>query len=379
MRTIEAMCSGGTDFSPIWRAVESFSRSEPVYDENYQGSFPHYLYSPGATLLVAPFSIFGTEELARNAAVILGFAAFILAVSIFAAILVDHHRTEVALLSLFLSLIPYEPLNSTLQLTNINAFLALVLAVFVVGLVKPGLTKCASDKLSQPYLKSMKFRYSLAGGVAFGFLVTFKPQFGVLGVLALIQLDFALLFVAILFFVLFFAAGYSLISEPRQYFENLIPYLREPRAAANGSVGGLAHVHNWSQSTVIYICIVLVALCVVSLILIDQLRTCSPEVWAVSGVAVLLSTGFLCSGLLQHYYSIWLIPFAMSIFSLRSPMHYWLNWLCIIGCTAAPPLLLGFLFRADTQLAVSACWSLIPVGIILWKLSPMMYLIYESK
>ena len=42
------------DFSTVYYALRRFIEGVPVYNENYHHVDPHYLYSPGATLLLSP-------------------------------------------------------------------------------------------------------------------------------------------------------------------------------------------------------------------------------------------------------------------------------------------------------------------------------------
>ena len=40
------------DFTTVWSAARRFVDREPVYNEIYEHVDPHYLYNPGATLLL---------------------------------------------------------------------------------------------------------------------------------------------------------------------------------------------------------------------------------------------------------------------------------------------------------------------------------------
>ena len=52
-------------------------------------------------------------------------------------------------------------------------------------------------------------------------------------------------------------------------------------------------------------------------------------VWAFCTLGALFSGVFLVGGLLQGYYSIWLIPLAMSAIDLRSPARNWATGIAI--------------------------------------------------
>ncbi len=59
----------GSDFVPIWEAVQRYTQGIPVYNEDYSTTDPHYLYGPGANVVLAPLAIFGTFEVGRWAMV----------------------------------------------------------------------------------------------------------------------------------------------------------------------------------------------------------------------------------------------------------------------------------------------------------------------
>ena len=42
------------DFTTVWSAARRFVERVPVYSEIYEHVDPHYLYNPGATLLLSP-------------------------------------------------------------------------------------------------------------------------------------------------------------------------------------------------------------------------------------------------------------------------------------------------------------------------------------
>ena len=53
------------DFSPVYRSLRAFLAGEPIYDQDYSLVVPHYLYNPGATLLLSPLGAIGHAGLAR--------------------------------------------------------------------------------------------------------------------------------------------------------------------------------------------------------------------------------------------------------------------------------------------------------------------------
>ena len=53
------------DFTTVWSATRRFIDRLPVYDEVYSHVNPHYLYNPGATLLLSPLGLISDINLAR--------------------------------------------------------------------------------------------------------------------------------------------------------------------------------------------------------------------------------------------------------------------------------------------------------------------------
>ena len=53
------------DFTTVWSAARRFVERVPVYNEVYSHVNPHYLYNPGATLLLSPLGLISDIDLAR--------------------------------------------------------------------------------------------------------------------------------------------------------------------------------------------------------------------------------------------------------------------------------------------------------------------------
>lgn len=53
------------DFTTVWSAARRFVERVPVYNEIYHHVNPHYLYNPGATLLLSPLGLITSVDAAR--------------------------------------------------------------------------------------------------------------------------------------------------------------------------------------------------------------------------------------------------------------------------------------------------------------------------
>ena len=50
------------DYNPVYRAALAFLNGEPVYTANFDSVDPHYLYPPGATMLLSPIAVIDPER-----------------------------------------------------------------------------------------------------------------------------------------------------------------------------------------------------------------------------------------------------------------------------------------------------------------------------
>ena len=70
------------DFTTVWAATRRFVERVPVYNEVYHHVDPHYLYNPGATLLLSPLGLFDDASLIRPLFVLVNTAAILAALGI---------------------------------------------------------------------------------------------------------------------------------------------------------------------------------------------------------------------------------------------------------------------------------------------------------
>ncbi|GAB3076711.1 glycosyltransferase family 87 protein [Corynebacterium aquatimens] len=317
----------GTDFTPVWNAARKYLAGQPVFDSDYTIDMPHYLYTPGGTVVIAPLGLFPDQPTARLIFLALGALSIVAAIAIATRLSTTTYFHTVFPLAVTTFFLSPEPVRTTLYLTNINGFLLLLLVVFVWMCLR---TKDAGLRghLSRPE--------TYIAGIAAGIAITVKPQFAVILIVPLAFGQLAAIVTAGLTFVVLFAIGWFTIAAPDLFFSNLVPYLSEPRPRYNGSVGGLGILFGWPSWLVTLLTIVVVASTAAAIAALWPWRKADPVMWSFATIAACLAGGFMASGLLQFYYAIWLIPFVLTLIRQRSPMHWPLTFLIIALMFANP-------------------------------------------
>ena len=69
-------------YTTVFLALRRFWDGIPVYSENYSFVDPHYLYNPGATMILSPLALVGHVAVARMVFICGNAAAIIAAVAI---------------------------------------------------------------------------------------------------------------------------------------------------------------------------------------------------------------------------------------------------------------------------------------------------------
>lgn len=348
--TITPFVTYGSDFTPIWNAVEAYTQGRPVYTGDYESKDPHYLYSPGATFLLGPIGlVFSSESIARIVMLWLGMVCVLLALAWTLAMMLrgggaslselwDARRSPafglLFAVTIVATMLTREPVYTTLRYTNINGFLLLVLVAFVWCCLRTWEYQRANSATTATFFTLMRRAATppQAYGAAFllAVAITIKPQFIVLAVVPFLTAQWIVLLVALLFAAAFFAAGWVTMTSPQDYTEKLVPYLAEPRSYANGSLQGMGIKYDWSDTMTLLATVVLLALLAAAILgLLPMLKT-DPTAWAFSTIGVSFAAVLMSSGLLQGYYVIWLIPMAMTVLRPASPMHWPLPWLLLL-------------------------------------------------
>ena len=106
------------DYNPVYRAALAFLNGEPVYTANFDSVDPHYLYPPGATMLLSPIAVIDPER-SRWLFIIASTIAILVALYILLRIF-GFDLKSVAAPVLLLAAFASETVTNTLVFTNFN-------------------------------------------------------------------------------------------------------------------------------------------------------------------------------------------------------------------------------------------------------------------
>ena len=322
------------DFSRVYEALSRFLGGEAVYTEYLGDATPHYLYSPGATVILSPIAaVSGDTEVARFWFVCIN------AVGVIAGLAWLWRRARLsftgwlfplALAGVFLT----ESVTNTLRFSNIHGVLSALLAVVLVGVAGPPRGRGDGDgAVARPGRRGRRGRDGdgvargrgrAAGGgvarqavpgVALGLLILVKPFFAVLLLLPLLRRRFLLLGAAVAVPVVANVVGYLLLPDADAYRTTLMPYLRIVRSYANASIAGLGAAHGWPAVLVVGLRVVVAVGVVVGMWTVTARLWHRSFAWACAMSTILLSGTFVVATLGQQYYSLFLIP---AVFTLRA-------------------------------------------------------------
>lgn len=300
------------DFGPVYRAVINFKLGLDIYNEHFDYVDPHYLYSPGGTLLLAPFGYLPVDA-SRYWFVFFNTVAIILA-AYFLVRLFKFSFSSVAFPALLLAMFCTESVTNTLVFTNINGCILLCGVLF--------------------------FRWMLAGtvngqllaGVAIGLTLVIKPSLAPLLLLPLLNRQFYTFITAIGVPLLFNGVGWFMVSDPMGFIRNTVPYIFSTRDYFNSSIVGNGIYYGLPIWLILLLRIVFLLLAVGSLwLLYRHYRLRDPLFWMLTSSGVLLIASFLVLSLGQGYYSMMLFPFLMTVVLPNSVIRNWPAWLAIYG------------------------------------------------
>ena len=310
---IVALALPGTitdDFTTVWSAARRFVERVPVYSENYATVDPHYLYNPGATLLLSPLGLFSSTEIVRplfilaNALAILAALAWLTRLSGFS---LKHPIFPGAIALGFAT----EAVTNTLTFSNINGILLLGLVAFLAFLLRGP---------------------SLATGAVLGLCILVKPMFAPLILLPLLRMNWGAVITAGIVPVVFNIIAWPLTPGARDYIDVVIPYLGITRDYANSSLAGAAvyfGMPTWLHGGLFTLFAAAVLIAVVGL---ARWRWSDEWMWAATTAGVLLAGVCLLSSLGQAYYSMMLFPAVFTVARAASIFHTPAAWVGIILC-----------------------------------------------
>ena len=295
------------DFSTVYYALRRFIEGVPVYNENYHHVDPHYLYSPGATLLLSPLGFLGHFGLARLGFIGVNALAIILAIGLLTRMFGFSLRSFVWPLSISLAFLT-ESVRSTLIFSNINGILLLALCGYFFLLLR--------DK-------------QWWAGVVIGVAILIKPLFLPLLFLPLVKLQWRAIVVGLVVPVLFNLAALPLIKDVNDYSERLLPYLGQTRDYFNSSLPGIALYYGMPTALKLMLFAVFATAVAVGVIMLLRWRYSDPLFWMTTTSTLLLSGVFFLSSLGQMYYSMMFFPMMFTVVLRKSVLHSWVAWVAV--------------------------------------------------
>lgn len=307
---IRAMNGATTDdFTTVHSALRRFLDGVPVYNEVYHWVDPHYLYNPGATLLLSPLGMLPHPGPARMIFVAINALCIVIALGVLTRLSGRSLRDWVWPASVAVAFIT-EAVCNTLIFSNINGVLLLVLTLFLA---------CLLHSYNHHWPRWV-------GGLLLGLGILIKPIFAPLLFLPFVLGHWQTILSALAVPVVLNAVAWPLVPGASDYVTKVMPYLAEVRDYANSSLAGNATYFGmpsfWRQ--IIYLTL---ALCVIIAVLaLARLRINEPFVWASCTAGVLFAGVFVLSSLGQMYYSIFLFPMMFTVLLPRSPFHVFLGW-----------------------------------------------------
>lgn len=338
------------DFTTVWSAAKRFVDRVPVYSEIYHHVDPHYLYNPGATLLLSPLGLISDVETARPWFIIFNALAVICALGMLVKLhgyRLSHPLFPGAICAAYCT----EAVMNTLIFANINGVLLLVFTGFLGAYINK--------------------KYAVAG-VLLGIAIVIKPMFAPLAVLPLMQLNVLPSALALAIPVLLNLIAWPLTPGAKDYVEKVVPYLGLTRDYANSSLAGF-HVYFDSPRSLHLLIFSAATLAVaVALLGLARWRFSDEHLWLVLSSTVLLTGVFLLSSLGQAYYSMMLFPAIFTMLRKHSPMSSIVTWTGIFLCLlplqwALPekPLVQAWL----TTFLPTIGWMLIVITIATWTVA----------
>jgi len=291
------------DFTTVFNAVTRMSSGQPVYEQAYNHVDPLYLYTPGATLLLAPLAHIDFS-LARGLFIVANAAAIVAALAVLTLVVGRTLTSAVWPVSIALAFVT-ESVTNTLAFTNINGILLLCMAVFLWAFVRAERT---------PWL-------GWVAGVVIGLAIVIKPQFAPLLFLPLVKLQWRSLATGIGLPVILNLLAWPLVPGASGFVDNLLPYLSETRDYANSSWAGFHAYVDFGAGLYWTVWLIFAALSAAAILGLLRFRNSDPTLWALTTSGAIMVGIFFLSSLGQQYYSMWLFPLMFTVVLKRSVFH----------------------------------------------------------
>lgn len=295
------------DFSTVHAAVRRFLDGVPVYNEIYHHVDPHYLYNPGATLLLAPLGMIPGYDLARFGFIGANAIAIILALALLTRMFGFSLRSLVLPAAITLAFLT-ESVRNTLIFSNINGILLLALVGFLWLLLRNRLW---------------------SAGLVLGLAILVKPMFLPLLFLPLVKWQWQTLVGGVAVPAIFNVVAWPLVPGAGDYLARLVPYLGEVRDYANSSLSGMAVYFGMPAGLLTFWFAVFAIIGIIGGLTLLRWRYTDPLLWATTTAGLLLTGVFLLSSLGQMYYSMMLFPWLFTVLLRRSVFHTWPAWVAV--------------------------------------------------
>ena len=297
------------DFTTVISALRRFRAHVPVYSEDYSTVDPHYLYSPGGTLLLSPLA-FVPEHFGRPTYIVLNAIAVVVAIAVLTKLFNFSMRGPLIPTATFI-IFSTESVKNTLLFSNINGILLLAEALFLFLLLR---------------------HRNILAGVVIGLAIVVKPQFAPLLFLPLVRRQLSTILVGLGVPIALNVAAIPLMVSPGDYLDKLVPYLGQVRDYANSSISGIMTYFGFSDITILLWRLVAATAVVITILVLLRWRDRDELMWTTTTAGVLLLGVFLISSLGQMYYSMLLLPMFFTVLRARSVMHSPIAWLGVYFC-----------------------------------------------
>ncbi|MEZ2121179.1 MULTISPECIES: glycosyltransferase family 87 protein [unclassified Corynebacterium] len=295
------------DFSTVYYALRRFHEGVPIYNEVYHYVDPHYLYSPGATLVLSPLGMLTDFDSARMWFICINAGAIVAGLAVLTRMFGYALSSVVFPGAVFFTFLT-EAVRNTLVFSNINGILLLALAA---------------------YLYCLLHEHRWAAGILIGMAILIKPIFAPLLFLPLVKLNWRTVAIGVLLPAIINAIAWPIVPGATDYITRTMPYLGEVRDYANSSLPGIATYYGmpWWQEKFWFL---FFAGCVtVGTFVLLRWRYSDPLLWLTTTSGLLLAGVFLLSSLGQMYYSMLLFPLLFTVLLRRSPMHSPVAWIAV--------------------------------------------------
>lgn len=292
------------DFSTVYFALRRFLDRQPVYDEIYYFVDPHYLYNPGATLILSPLALPAEIELARIGFIILNALAIITALAQLTKLFGFRLHGAVLPVSIVLAFAT-EAVTNTLVFANINGILLLALV---------------------SYIHYLHDNHLWRAGIIIGLAILIKPVFAPLLLLPLVKIQWQTVLGGVGIPIILNIIAWPLTPGAHDYLTKTMPYLGLVRDYANSSLPGFFTYFGLPKWLELVTLIGFGSLVAIAVIMLLRIRFCQPLLWLCATSGVLLTGAFLLSSLGQMYYSMMLFPLIFTATLPKSPINSITGW-----------------------------------------------------